>query len=309
MKRLALAILCAALFHLWGCTQTQTDSVPLKTVNADDLKNTVVTLDLNQPIVEGQNVVWCASFQLAWNELMDFSGGPIEMNPQLPIADELNKRLIDKSFVPPGGVVADAGVVGEGVIERIKARLDEVFGEAAQPELLQEADAFPPDSVIMYAYLYRDMPFKYQFDDVTTGFSSEFNPPVGDGDDAEKEHAKSYGAFGLKKTSEIYDRSRNRIRDQVRVIWYDIVVLKDATTKDGHDSYDYDDYDEADAAVYRQDFIIELLTESKEDRLILACLPPGKTLLDTVAIIMGHLAKPNTAVPEIPKEFESEEAA
>src|SRR5208283_5746542 len=40
----------------------------LLTVGASDLKQTVVEATLTAPMEQGKNVLWCGTFQLAWNE-------------------------------------------------------------------------------------------------------------------------------------------------------------------------------------------------------------------------------------------------
>ena len=44
------------------------DKDGLLTAAAGALKATVVTPHLDQPIKTGENVLWCGTFQLAWNE-------------------------------------------------------------------------------------------------------------------------------------------------------------------------------------------------------------------------------------------------
>ena len=64
--------------------------------NASELKHTVVTPHLEQKIEPGTNVLWCNTFQLAWNELCDLAGGPIAMDSPPPDVAILNKRTASK---------------------------------------------------------------------------------------------------------------------------------------------------------------------------------------------------------------------
>ncbi len=55
------------------------------------LKQTVVVSTLDEPIPEGKNAVWCATFQMAWNRLAaDVVREPI----RIAGAEEVVKRLI-----------------------------------------------------------------------------------------------------------------------------------------------------------------------------------------------------------------------
>ena len=96
---------------------TAQDVEKLKPQAAKEPRNTGLAPNLQQPIVAGKNSLWCASFQLAWNELMDFSGGPIILKDAPPAADALNQQIITRAEMDPTSVVAVAGTVESGAIE------------------------------------------------------------------------------------------------------------------------------------------------------------------------------------------------
>ena len=62
--------------------------------NAERLLGTVVTPHLECEITSGKNILWCATFQSAWNELYDLLGAPIRWNGDPEMATILNKRAV-----------------------------------------------------------------------------------------------------------------------------------------------------------------------------------------------------------------------
>lgn len=69
---------------------------PYLNSKAGELKKTIVTLHLEQSIVPATNVLWCNTFQLAWNELIALTGGPIVMDSAPPIVSVLNKKSVQR---------------------------------------------------------------------------------------------------------------------------------------------------------------------------------------------------------------------
>lgn len=129
--------------------------------NAVDLVGTVVTPCLGQEIQPGESVVWCNTFQLAWNELCDFTGGPVGMAGAPQMVEFLNEQQATKADLNETSYVAMAGLVEDGIEQRIRQELDRKFHGQADPELL---DSTPLEGWVMYAYLFRDFPFRWAFD-------------------------------------------------------------------------------------------------------------------------------------------------
>ena len=128
--------------------------------NAVELKHTIITPHLEQNIVTGTNVLWCNTFQLAWNELCDLTGGPIVMEPTPLMVSILNKRTASKEDLDEASYVAMAGLAREGIYEKIRKELEEKFKGQADPNLL---DTTPEMDWVAYAYLFKQLPFKWAF--------------------------------------------------------------------------------------------------------------------------------------------------
>jgi hypothetical protein len=216
--------------------------VHLKT-NADELKSTIVTPHLEQEIVPGSSVLWCNTFQLAWNELCDQTGGTVEMAAAPAMVSVLNKKTADRSDLDPDSYVAMAGLASDGIYDKIRKELDRKFKGQACPELLNST---PEMLGVAYAYLSKELPFQWAF----TRFHGRF---VFEGEQVD--------AFGIGQFLKI-QKDEVRMASQVAVL--------------DHRNND--------------DLIIELATQSKDDRLILAKVPPQKSLGETIAMVENRIA-------------------
>jgi len=111
------------------------DAAGLLKVNASQLKHTVVTAHLEEPIAPGKNVLWCVTFQLAWDEMRTLGKGKLKLEPEPPMAKVLPKRLAGKGDVDAASIVARAGWVKDGIFAEIQTELTRKFGPDVRPEL------------------------------------------------------------------------------------------------------------------------------------------------------------------------------
>ena len=246
--------------------------------DVSDLKHTVITPHLAREIRPGQNVIWCASFQLAWNELVDFAGGKLEVQgPPLKMVEQLNRRIVTKDHLAEADVVAMAGMAGDDRVAEIRRRIKTKFGDRARPRLLDMLEGLGPNDVFMYAYLLKELPFEHPFDDLDdiAFYSSKEKE---DQEDSWKT-APQVRCFGLKSYFR-GDALAAKQAEQVRIIWHKFKL----GNRGGY------------VLPTNQQFIVELKTTSTEDRLILAKIEPAKTLAATVAFVQQRLAKPNALV-------------
>ena len=70
---ISVILICTAIgASVCGCKEKQKISVQSALENSPTaLKETVVVPTLDSPMPTGKNVVWCSSFQLAWNKLKE----------------------------------------------------------------------------------------------------------------------------------------------------------------------------------------------------------------------------------------------
>ncbi len=216
--------------------------------NAERLPGTVVTPHLECEITPGKNVLWCATFQIAWNEACDLLRGPIQWNGAPEMVRVLNKRVVTRRDLDEASYVAMAGYTtgdSNDIRQKIARELDHKFKNAANPELLHLLDPLPPGLWAAYAYLFKEMPFQWAFDRMQRGL-------VFAGREVE-----SFGMIQFLR----YQENEAKAASQVFV---------------------YDRRSE-------DDLIVELKTWSASDRLILAKIPPRRTLGETVALLRSRL--------------------
>lgn len=100
---------------------------PAELKKASELKATVVTPVLDWPIEEGKNVIWCSTFQLAWNELRDgMVGEDVLLNGGPEWVSILNKKPATKDDLSGDSYVALVGWATDNIVARINEALQRV---------------------------------------------------------------------------------------------------------------------------------------------------------------------------------------
>ena len=164
--------------------------------NADDLSATKVVPELQAPIAGGTNLIWCAPFQLAWNEMADLIGEDICFKEGDPVCvPHLNQRLIGKGNLDPETYVTVAGPYTRDLISKMNADIRSLFGAGSfTPEPLPETD--DQGRLAAFGYLTINLPFKHAFQrtDRPLMFNGvpvkAFTIPFGDGSFLMEEYAR-----------------------------------------------------------------------------------------------------------------------
>jgi len=228
-------------------THCQIIGPPALKATADELKNTFVTAHLEHEITGDKNILWCATFQIAWNELCDLFGGEVHLENAPEIVEILNKKSVTRSDLDEASYVAMAGFVDKGVLEKIATELEKKFQGQASPELLPQPGSLAPELWVAYAYLFKALPFEWAFE--------------------RSKWPLSFGNVGVEcfGIQQFLRRQRNEVKAASQLLIYD----------------------------YRSpdDFIIELKTRAKSDRLFLAKILPAATLAETIAAIQKRIAQ------------------
>jgi hypothetical protein len=157
LRAFAMGVLALAVALL--SVQMRGKQFPLELVRRETLKHTVVAPTWRQAIVPGRNVLWCGTFQLAWNELMEQAGGPLHMRPEYADAHWLNQARLTVDGFPPGSTFVRASSVTnpEAIYRELREDMDGVrpyaLGRArkSMPGAMQGASA--------YAYMRTSMQF------------------------------------------------------------------------------------------------------------------------------------------------------
>jgi len=204
------------------------------------LVHTAVAARLEEPITVGTNLLYCATFQLAWNELRAELGGAVRLQGDPPLA-----RALEQEGPSTEDLDADSYVAGGGVGSSFLTKLDRVLRQKfADRDDFMLPDRLDPGAILAYAYLSKDLVFDTPF---------AFNRDVG----MLFRRANRVAYFGVWAEGD--DTLRGKRAEQVTVHH----VADDGT------------------------FVLELLTKAQDDRLIIARVPQGPTLLATVDATMA----------------------
>ncbi|MEI8196514.1 MAG: hypothetical protein WCI73_11445 [Phycisphaerae bacterium] len=134
--------------------------------NANQLHATQVTAHMEVPLQPGQNMLWCGSFQLAWNETCTLAGGQLLFRgPQPESVASLNRKLFDATDLDEASYVALAGYVRDGIVDQIAARLKQKFDGHANPMMLPKHELSQrPQDLVAYAYLFKNLEFPVPYE-------------------------------------------------------------------------------------------------------------------------------------------------
>ncbi|MBI4700850.1 MAG: hypothetical protein HY744_06755 [Deltaproteobacteria bacterium] len=123
----------------------------------DELASTIVTATLEEEHRPRTNLLWCASFQLAWNALRARVGGELALAGAPPLGEALGRGTGAHFALDPASFVAAAGFAEDGVLEAVRAELRAKFGVAAGAELAP--GAIEPGGALLYAFLRKSLSF------------------------------------------------------------------------------------------------------------------------------------------------------
>lgn len=225
-------------------------------VNASDLEVTLVSSHLETPLDLRTNVIWCGTFQLAWNELCNVVGEDLHFAGTEPaMVAELNQKEFQQQDLDEASYLALADYVGNGIHVRIQSELLRKFGPAAAPRQLPTLAETPhPHDMVAYAYLWKHLEFANEFE--------QLDKPL-------RFKGKRVSCFGIGEEKK---ESHAGMLPQVVILDYQ----------------------------HENDFVIELVTKSAGDRLILAKAPRESTLRETIATVHRRIAAApaETALPD-----------
>jgi len=140
------------------------------TGDSDRLERTVVVATLDCPCPGGKNVIWCSSFQLAWNEIRDnVIAAPLEVLGAEDLAARLNRAESSRADLEPRSVYAAAGCLKDGIVETIERDMAARFPSRSLPDFGQTVS--DPNAIVAYSYLTANVPFTHPFRQVDEGFT------------------------------------------------------------------------------------------------------------------------------------------
>lgn len=225
---------------------------PPERVSSASLKKTIIIPYMEQAIIKGKNILYCSTFQLAWNELKDgVVKEDIKMTDEPPMVKILNKGLSTKADLSEKDYVAMAGFGKDNIVEKINKELTKKFKNEATP-----VEVIPPDGLMIYSFLYKNLEFKKEFESIIEPFPFHSNSQIF--------KVKAFGIYQCT-TSDCLKNHEKYIK-QVDVLYYP-----------GNEIYDM--------KPESIQFIIRLNTKDPKDEIILAKIKPEETIQKTVEAV------------------------
>ena len=215
---------------------------------SDSLSQTIIVPALDSPLTDGKNIIWCSSFQLAWNKMKDdVIGEPVQVVGAEELATRLNSAKQSAADLEPESFYAAAGRVKQGIIDEIKKDMATKFPSYSMPDFNDIADI--PDAILSYSYLIANVPFKYPF----LEYEDEFYFTDSSGTET------NVSAFGVWESLKY-----SHIRDQVEILYCN------------NDDKDHNPQERI------NEFVIDLCKNSSPDQVVAAIVEPKESLEETI---------------------------
>ncbi|QDU55596.1 hypothetical protein [Aeoliella mucimassa] len=246
-------LLIATLTLAIGCREKQADepvSNSPEVPRTGESNGTQVVPTLNTPLTDWSNVLWCATFQVAWNRAGDDAlGEPLQVEHAEEIASRLNQSEVSAADLPPGSFYAAAGLTDQSIVQTIHAEMKKQFPSVSPPTFEQA------DGLVAYCYMDAQVKFTTPFEECTLEFTD------GDG---EKNRVE---AFELHHGHD-WELSSKQSK-QLKLLFQ---VPEDVTSST------------------LAEFAIDLTADQEENQLLVAVVPRSETLQETIEHVYEQIA-------------------
>ncbi len=158
-----ITLLALVAFTALTCVSWTPEDAGIKLSDPEvvNYHGTVIRPVKNEALPHGKNVLWCATFQMAWDAATKSLGGPLRLQPASPVADSLNRGPFKKDWIDQESITIAGGSVADGVLDRIDqgARARNMVSELTDE--LRKISA--PDDLVFHALLKKDLEFEKPF--------------------------------------------------------------------------------------------------------------------------------------------------
>ncbi len=250
MMRLLLAGMAVAGIYLAGCKersdyQEGNYEPPALAYQGETtgLERTMIVPTLDSPAEKGKNVIWCGSFQMAWDQMVkEVIRGPIQLSAAQEVASRLNQNRMDETDLIPGGYYAAAGKAEDGIIKKIHTDMAAKFPDVELPPLPGD-----PGDLVAYAYLTAAVKFTTSYFDHEGSFTDGEN---------RKTLVSGFGLF------QGHNSVNDKLAEQIEILY----TLKNMN----NDSEPL------------SEFALDLCRTSSPCQIIVACIPRQDSLQQTI---------------------------
>jgi len=224
MKPIAFSIQAGVIFSVILPLAASAQQAEPKQIPSTDLTQTIITPVMQVPIVPGKNLIYCSTFQIAWNMLQDsIIGDTIRLTGNPEVVRLLDKELSTVEDIDPDCYVAMVDTLTQEFLDRINWALKEKFGENAPLEVKQPLNPMGLQ-ILAYAYLFKSLQFPVEFD--------RFEYPMTFKLDDDYVSVESFGVKGFSTGDQ-----QDEVRGQVQIYyskneWEYVVGLKSDSEAD-----------------------------------------------------------------------------
>ena len=149
--------------------ETSEPSVAWKTKDVGEMVGTDVLAAASALIDPAKNQTWCATSQIAWDELRSQVGGAVTTSPASATADQLNLESFDRTALSPMTYLAGTTGGSPAETKALQSRLQKLFPHADVP--LQEIPVDGLPHLRLFACLIKSMPYEEKLERITTSLT------------------------------------------------------------------------------------------------------------------------------------------
>ena len=235
--------------------------------DSSSLAHTAIVPTFDSAMPKGKNVIWCASFQLAWDKLAeDVLRGPVQLANAPECVPRLNSGKFAPADLPENSYLAMAGLCRDGIVQKILDEMQRRFHRQPRFDLTA-----PEHNAVACAYLEANVPFVLPYCEATAPLSF---PAGGEG----RMPVKSFGISATDMRVAHSDPHVTRaLASQYRIL--------------------YCDADSDNESAIATEFVIDPCRYSRPNQIILACVRPASTL-DKTWQYVTHLTAEFAKNPE-----------
>jgi hypothetical protein len=175
-------------------------------VDATTLAGTDIVPVLGQSIRPDHNYVYCATFQMVWDQLKQQFGGPLRYEKSLPLADRLNRETFDVNDIPPDSYFVFCKKWEPGIGQKIQALRDDKFPQSSLsvPEIPGARGGY-----VAYTYLLKLLEFSQVFERHHQALAFQHSKQV-----------SRVASFGSRGDDSLSGHEAAALSDEVRVLSY-----------------------------------------------------------------------------------------
>ena len=233
----------------------------LDEVSSENLKNTKFTPVLGAAINTNENLIYCSTFQMAWNQLCDkYANGTLEIENAPDYVEKLNALYKQAPLISDNSILSIAGTGKKEILSKINRAVDKKFRRLNKSEQPPKFNfTLSSNEIVILSYLYKNIKFGTPFERIS---------PLGMGSEGMYEGQWTpVETFGFDRNG--FDNSKNKrdYSNQFSVLYY-----KDI--KKGRRP---------------SEAIIKLTDKSMSDEIIISSRTPGSTLEESYNDIINTI--------------------